>query len=920
MTRDASVDVAFLLVNGFRQCGAQGIPAPNVVIDALISVVPLASHLARENGSADSPYTKALENIALSFPSSSKDATPLDMISLQEQIRNLVSFPEQFASYCATLKDSTADLLDSGVYLAKLYDAVWSLCLPKRPSEDPFTSSQVMALLYVFASIAASRSDCKVLLERLMSIPLAQNADDKSLLRHLIIFTKGMLSGSLNRKFCSRNKTAPSRGHTLIERANSCWRKWMNFLLRMGAQKSDWKRMVAQIFASIALGEEVASCDTDSAVEDSGTSALFISDELVCTFVRQFIFREAISTLFTPRMELKFLFEVVFPSIWAAGEKGKELVAGAEECVLKAWDCSNTVLSGTLLLNETLLNSVMYFMLFWTNISETAPSAEKRKFPPKILSFFLDGITLRLDSVHRPLQKAGMVAAAAFAKLFVDSAEAVEGLLKNESFSLALEDWMQGESVAIPSANHKASSKSKNVTESEQMLLRTEAAQMQRYPLDPDEGYYFFALQGSSRETNEGKVEGEFSVVDQPRRSHFPTFGVQKIPSDETDVAILQTFRASYEALVGIGRSPSAQLYEVQQSIEAGLEGMLKALHPMKERKKQLRPLPFLTQVDPLIPSLIPTLMLLSIHATDQKQENLYHKRFLIIVDLIVVSPRASLRQLSTMIYGSNYAIYQRSEMIKAVGEAAKIMSRVEILEDSEGLPEKNDTKKKRIYPPIESHPLKSQTSLMEGKNTRRWGNAVEGRKTALKNRKRYRNLLGDEAPFFFSCLLARLDREHFKFFQTTDPFTPSEVLRTLVVIFQSLTQVRHIIVPLCESNFDFFVVAATQHPHLEVRKQGWIVLGELMRSWCGAFPIVSLVEKDPSPITKPSVGYQSLMFTESWMEALQTLQFVCEEARKKNDPCWGVAAITVSSLSDIIQEKSDFNTLQSSAEIYIRV
>ncbi|CCW71918.1 unnamed protein product [Phytomonas sp. Hart1] len=924
MIGNANAEVASLLVNRFRPCGAgAGVPAPNVVVDALVNVVPLASCSAAESTSAESPYAMALEKIARSGPPSGKDAVPLDMTALEEQIRNVVSFPDRFASYCASLEEKIDRQIDRDVYLAKLYDTFWLFCLLNRPCEGTITSSQRVSLLYGFAKAAASRSNCKVLFERLLGIPLAQIADDKCLLNHMIVFTKGILSGSLNGKFFTKTKAVASQGQALTNKVNSCWGRWMDFLLWMATQKSEWKAMVTRLFLGIVLVEGEHSCDS---AERAEASPLFIGDDLVRTFVRQFMVCDAISTLCTPRVGLKFIFETLFPAIWAAGEAARGMLAEAEDRVYRAWDRPDLVLSGTLPMNEALLHSVVYFMQFRATPSEPASSAEKPKLPPAMLSFLLNGITLRLDSVHKALQKTGMVAAAAFAKLFVDSAEAVEGLLQNEMFARALEEWREGESGALCPAPRAGAPKARPA----KVLQRTEVAHGLRYPVDPDAAYLFFALPHTAKAAREEAGAGALGVANPPWGPDLAPFGLQTLPEDESDVAILRTFRAAYEALLGIGRSPNAQLHEVQQSIEAGLEGMGRALGPMKERRTRRQPLDCAAQVNPLLPSLMPTLMLLSIHAPDQKQGNLYQKRFLVVVDLIVIAPRAALSQLSTMIYGSNYAIYQRSEMIKAIGEAAKVLAQVEIEETPDAAPDKAEPRRKPIYPPIDSHPLKARTSSMEGKNTRRWGYAVEGRKAAWRDRKRYHNLLGDDAAFFLACLLARMDREHFKFFQTTDPYTPSEVLRSLVVIFQSLTRVRHVVGGLCEAHLDFFLAVARQHPHLEVRKQGWVVLGELMRSWCGAFPMVSLLD-DPSSSSSSSssfakgnarrpAGHSSLLLTESWMAALATLQLMSEEARRKEDPCWGIAVITVASLNDIIQEKSDFNTLQSSAGNYIQV
>lgn len=825
----------------------------------------------------------------------------LEKSILETKCRQIISLPEKLSQSLLEIQDAEFHF-DAELYWERLCDAIVLFIFTKPQQKQQHSTgtsisiAQVSIASKVFISCLARRGLTHILLQRLYLLPYDMFQGPYFQNQFPLVLT-GVMEGCSVRKFSIQQNHSTS----LTEK----WDQFLYNLMLIIEKRPELKPSFVELFNTILCGKTVEVPDT---LSRNIFNSLYLK----------------LCPLYTlPRTMVRILFNDLSPAL-NEGSEPSSIFSCREKSIFKAlldqWENKDVVVSGDLSVNGSLANSVMYVLLY---IKKKDP--DRSDFPHVWLGPLLNGVTIRLESVRGPqLRENAMAIAAAFATLFVAAAEAVESLLNDPNFASALEKWMKEEPGSVYDAQSASISDDSKKLQSK--IERREVALCDTYPLDPDEEYVFFISNSTQRNvvaTTGTKNEKEsLSILS---GSNLPAFGLQKLAKDDVNdnILILTSIRESYNAIVGVGRKPNAQQHEVQEALESGLRGLSSALSEVRKNIHSQLYISVRKELGPLIRTLLSALIATTIYAPDDLKNYLLKCRHNILVDLIVVNPILSLSCLGDMIYRSTYGIFQRNELIIAIGEAAKILSEVPARNGGITLTKNevsNTGKEKRIYPPIPKYSLSSmqhQNSIVisEGHRSRRWGNAVVERQERRQHQNSYDNLLGNFAPAFISVFLVKLDNDHFKFFQDSDPYTPSEILRSLTLIFQCITNVRHIAAELSEKNFDFFFSVVTQHPHLEVRKTGWASIAELMRTWCGADPLW-VRTRDGQTVMNSGLNHRkSIMFTSNWMNALELLQQTCEKLVQKNDPCGNVAVLAVSTLRDLVCAKDDFDTMTTRLE-----
>ncbi|ORC84657.1 uncharacterized protein TM35_000421150 [Trypanosoma theileri] len=713
---------------------------------------------------------------------------------------------------------------------------------------------------------------------------------------------------------------------TLVVRNNNklYWSEWNSWILQTSEKDSNLKKLlVTSLIRMISFSKKKSDIPNDKLLMFNA-----LHDEI---FITQIL------SVPNERGVLRIIFRGILPEIVDQPKNEKEVDELSEieinifKEIFNKWGSHDFVEKGSVELNTTLANAVLYILL---HVKERMIKCENKRLPHILLQPLLAGVSERFEIIRsNEMRNEAITVASAFATFFVGEKEALHAFSNLEQFPGLINEWLKGEidpsrlpgslQVFNEDLPHNDNDKTK-------FILCRRNLEEDEFPLDPNDSFTFFCRRDPTV-TTKLKLSNTDSVVfyDQNtvNRGKLFSFGKTIHEQDELEdnISILVTLRESYNAIMGIGRSSNAQLHEVQQEIESGLRGLFTALKNIKEKlgiwKEQtvngeimLSRKKIGRELNPMIPLLIPTLMTLTIHAPEERHNELMKLRYLNIVSLIIVSPENALNQLSKMLYSAHYGVFQRVEMAKAIGEAAKYLSQVEITlksqETSENIKNRsNQGLQKRIYPPI---PTESTAPLSirvtEGKETRRWGNAVIER--VEKKKKQYSSYLAEVVSFFISTLLAKAEDDHFSFFRDSDPYTPGEVLRTICIIVQCIASARHVAPILCESIMSFALVVVTHHPLLVIRKQGWILIGELMRSWCGAGP---LIPSETSPIPSRSVfgGSVSYVFSEKWLAMQQTLQALFEKI--KDDPSSAEPAFLVlADMQDLVMSKRDMEVMEN--------
>ncbi|ESL08717.1 hypothetical protein TRSC58_03576 [Trypanosoma rangeli SC58] len=650
------------------------------------------------------------------------------------------------------------------------------------------------------------------------------------------------------------------------------------------------------------------------------------------------IFVTATSYFPTERGVLRVIFKDILPKIVPQHSEGgeatlSEIKEKAFTELLKRWNNRDVIEKESVKMNSTLANSVLYMLL---DIKEHHVKNVKEHLPAVLLQPLLAGISARFEIVRADsLRNEAITVASAFATFFVGDDEARNAFSNLEQFPGLLDEWLKGEAdpmktLQVPPVPRTATQQ--DAKGKEKLFLYRRSVDDEEYPLNPDSAFTFFCQKDFATGRPHATSKSGGTVVFNPDtiadHAHLPSFGKTLNEQDELEenVTVLVTLRESYNAIMGVGRGSNVQAYEVQQAAESGLRGFARALKTLKdklgvwkERKvngELLRSRENIgRELNPMVSPLLTALMSLTIHAPEAQHKELMDLRYAVMVSLITIVPENALSQLGKMLYSSHYGIFQRVEMAKAIGEAAKYISQIEVRIDSEeeavlckGTAWKEQDMKKRIYPPIRKENVTPVSIIVaQGKKTRRWGNAVVER--VDRKERIYCSYLTSVVSFFVGALLEKAENDHFCFFREHDPYAPTEILRSIATVIQCIASARHVAPALCENLMSFAILVVTKHPVSIVRKQGWVLIGEIMRCWCGAGP---LFPEDSYSFRSRSVfgGSLSYVFSQQWLNAQQALEVIV--AKSKGDPsCMEVALLVLADLHDLFTAKQDLEVME---------
>lgn len=583
-------------------------------------------------------------------------------------------------------------------------------------------------------------------------------------------------------------------------------------------------------------------------------------------------FFASICIYYSPSREvLKFIYGTFLPKFEGEEESSeKSLVELTSVWGQKKWTEQSSIEADT-----SLASAVIYILLYY----------EKRgkKIIGDMLSHILDGISLRLESIRAiRFRENGMTVAAAYAVTAVEIDSQV--LIQNQEFTRLYNNWLNEEEFSSPRSPAK------------ERPLRCQTRSLfishNSFPLNPDRSFFFFGLSNTLPLKERSEVSSSITDV-------F-SFGMVTREADNLDpnIEVLRSFKECFNALAGVGRPVNAQLADVQFSIESALRGLYSLLKKCQENKRMKEA--FKQELGPLCPTFLHTLISLSIHAPESKLKELLSMRFYVLVNIIASAPRIALCRLSNFLYSGTLGILQRAEIARAIGDAAVLLaSDVQRSDEEVALP------KKRIYPPIYSN--KKHEEKFIGRNTRKWGYAAhnQGNRSLF-----FSNSLGTVAESFIQALLVRHDQDHFKFFQDHDPYTPSEILRSLMKIFQSISTVRHVAPSACKNSIEFFFAVLSKHCNNSVKHLGWISFEEVMRCWCGAPSRFFCLGESMVINSAKNIGRIAL--SKEWLDALEVGRHLSAKLVDGNDPLQHTSVDVVASLQDLVLLQDDLTTLAS--------
>jgi hypothetical protein len=825
------------------------------------------------------------------------------------QCRSLVSFPERLANKISNMCKGLYTF-NSELYWERLCDTTLYLCFTKPQHSEACVGVSIAAIkmdtvVTTIITLLLRRGNLGIVVHRLFLLPqdLFRNTCFRE---HFSVFLKAVFDGCTRQRFSLKARKEVG--------VSQVWHQWNVQMLMLVIKRPDLKKDLIN-----------AVCEVINDVSDES------AEHLSCALFDS-LFVDSFVVLNSSRSATRIIFKDVLPAV-AGGLKPDNVFSFREQICFTAlfnlWSNKEFVKTGSLSSNLNFIHPIMYALLY---IKRKNP--EHEPFPQKYVGALLNGVSIRLDSTRgAELRECAMTVAAAFATLFVSDTDGAASLTQDANYARALESWMKDEIGSDSSSAPTSINMQQAVKETSQKaaaFARRSVAFRDTYPLNPEEPFTFFLTlaQRSHRDLIK-KAQQDVALPASPDAfmpSALPAFGQQKYAKDELSdhVSIMRSVRECYNAILGVGRGPNAQMHEVQEAAESGLRGLADAFAKLGERIGSDLFKSVSKEIGPLIPTFLPALISLSIHAPDEEKQFLQQLRYEALVDIIALNPLHSLNQLSGMLYRSNYGIYQRNELIKAIGEAALLLSKVEIKDAAPRFSNERDgvtlvQETKRIYPPIPTHQLsgeqKTAIVVSEGRQTRRWGNANVERSQRRAKLKHYNNLLSEVAAAFVAAFLLKLDADHFAFFQESDPYTPCAILDSLTIVFQGITNVRHIAPDLCEKNFDFFFAVCTKHPNLTVKQAAWTSIVEVMRTWCGASPLW-VRQRDGQRVLNRNIGlHHSLMLTKNWLNALEMLQHTCEKMIQSNDACSRTAFIAVSSLRDLVYDCETSQFLSSRSE-----
>lgn len=807
--------------------------------------------------SSDSPLVTYIVHLALEYTKNSTN------FLLDESIRHLVDLPSIIASQLFQ-ENSKKNFFSSSLYWEKVCDAVILLILTEPSEVDESISASEYVEEKNFSVVCrtiikclAAQGHLAILLQRLRLLSL-QSDTSNFFCRQLVSVAIPIFELSVKQIFSKSQTHSP------------CFKKryWVEFLFSM-LQLVD-ARVSCSFFLKAFLNNLLSKTNWKLC------ESVFTQYHSFQLLYINSIFTDIPAQCSPSRKVLKFLFEN-----FAISLDETETINALKSAFLNTiniWSNRSRILHSTIESDTSLMNTIIYIINFFEQ--------KKEKLSTSMVGGILDGVSLRLgNSRSVQFRYNGMTVAAAFAAMAVNN-ENGQVLLDNNEFSNLFDKWKaESETLASPLSKEK-----NDLDVGDILTLRNDT-----FPKYPDEPFFFFRLQSIASPSKSVESVSDGEII---------SFGVTELKSDVLDrnISVLTSIKQCYNAIIGIGRSTSPQLVEIQRSIESGLRGMqcfFESVHQNTKASSEAS-----EELGPLVPSLLPALVNLSIHAPEEKHKELLGLRYFILISIIQLSPKISLFVLSNLLYSGNLGILVRAEIARAIGEAAFRLASVKssTVNNSE-----KDRIPKHIYPPIPQENTKVFGKV--GKNTRRWGYCAH----SIKELSKTVNSLGDYAPSFVQALVARFDKDHFKFFQEHDPYTPCDILRSLIKIFQSLVNVRHVANSLAAENIDFFILAMSIHPNNEVKKLAWIAFEEVMLCWCGSEPHFTFVED--SMVLNKRVVYRIENISKEWLKAFEAGQRLCEQLIRKNDTVLSVSIQVIADLHDLVAQYNDIE--YSTAAIY---
>lgn len=857
--------------------------SPEVVCQELEKALEFYSFFDKWSNGNNKCYIASDSPIAVSLIELALDCSTTDFVSpfVHEKIHYLVSIPNHVANQLCKL-GCRSNYFDRELYFSKLCDiACLFILLEPKDEENTFNLESHDLGLHQINTVACLLIEAMVkngtiiyFFDRLECFFVQEGKLNDYVFHQLIVVTASVFQAALQSNFaCSR-----ARVKRATEYVDKSWSILLRRFVRFTTLRPSLVRYFETFFVELMDVASWAVPDTSHGTVRQKFSAVFVKS----------LFVDVTLNYRVSRHELKYIFNCL---AFLLKDKCGLLqdIKNSFNDVLSMWGCKKWVETCDIQTDAALMSTVIHILLFYEKIQE--PLA------PQCLSCVLDGVSLRLGN-SRLLQfrEHGMTVAAAYASTAVEK-DAAQALLDSEEFNRLWKRWLEADDAVMIPRNDGLENGEKAPISECPLSVNTKISS------DPDKPFFFFARSAVVEERG-SDVDGTSHTL---QISEIPSFGLTKREEDhlESNVEVLHTLKQSYNALAGIGRMPNAQLIDIQRDIESGLRGLHSFFYNVQENTKLREEAQ--NELGALCPTLLHVLISAAIHAPEKKRKELLSLRYFGTVQCIELCPQIALFTLSNLLYSSSYGITQRADIARAIGDAATQLanSKNDVSEKSN----ENVLSLKRIYPPIPDKEKRVPRSVTIGRNTRRWGYAAHRQSGSTT---KTTNQLAEVASFFVQALIARHDDDHFKFFQDFDPYTPAEILRSLIKIFQGVGNVRHVAPFLCLENIDFFLLVLTANTDSSVQKFGWIAFEEVMRCWCGAPPHYYVFEDSIAINKVPHCG--TLAFSEEWLASLNKAMKIGELFVKKSDMSTSIIIEVLSTLRDLVKREEDLSTIMNKA------
>ncbi|CCD19325.1 hypothetical protein, conserved (fragment), partial [Trypanosoma vivax Y486] len=202
----------------------------------------------------------------------------------------------------------------------------------------------------------------------------------------------------------------------------------------------------------------------------------------------------------TQRDVLRLIFRDILPAILTSDENRDhknitEFEKNIFTTILRTWASTDFVERAPVDQNTTLANAVMYILL---HLKEYYGVDKDFRLPTALLQPLLAGISLRFESVRFPsMRNDGMIVASAFASFFVGG-EAYTAFSNLEQALGMFNNWLESEACHTSLSDPLYDDERLHRThEANKCLLGRCCVEGEKYPLDPDAQFAFFAFMNS---------------------------------------------------------------------------------------------------------------------------------------------------------------------------------------------------------------------------------------------------------------------------------------------------------------------------------------------------------------------------------------------------------------------------------------